>query len=129
MSKKQMNAKRVKNIRNSVFKLSQPEFAFLMGCAVATVSRWEAGKAKPKGTDLVILTACQMGIDNYGEQRIRGVDWAALLTQEDGLLKVMAGIFNFATTTPAGAPVAQPTPAYEPPEQPEEYIEDPDGNQ
>ena len=94
-----MRPEQIKHLRSSVLHLSQLEFAQLMGSCVASVSRWELGKAKPVAMATLILDAIQKAVDNYGEQRIRGVDWPAILKRQ-GLLKVLAGILNFATTSP-----------------------------
>ena len=94
-----MKADHIKRLRHNILHLTQPEFAKVMGTSIASVNRWEKGRARPVAMAKVILDAVQKGVDNYGEQRIRGVDWSALLEQH-GLLKVLAGILNFATTTP-----------------------------
>lgn len=44
----------VKIIRDR-FKLSQPQFAKLLGVSVATVRNWEQGRCKPEGTARVLL--------------------------------------------------------------------------
>jgi transcriptional regulator with XRE-family HTH domain len=94
-----MRPDRIRYLRSSILRLTQPKFALMTGTSVATVSRWEKGKAQPTALSLVVLDAIQQAVDNYGDQRIRGVDWS-LLFEQSGLLKVLAGIFNFATTSP-----------------------------
>jgi transcriptional regulator with XRE-family HTH domain len=94
-----MKPDQIRRLRHNIYHLSQHEFAEVMGTCVATISRWEAGRTKPIGMAKVILEAAQLAVENYGEQRIRGVDWSALLEQHS-LLKVLAGILNFATTRP-----------------------------
>lgn len=101
-----MKPEQIKRLRTSIYHLDQPSFAQLMGCGVATVSRWERGATKPPGLNHTLLQACQQAVDLHGEARIRGVDWPELLRQQ-GLLKVMAAILNFATMPPAGT--AEPT--------------------
>jgi len=95
-----MTPAEIKRLRHNILHLTQPEFAQVMGTTVASISRWEKGRAQPVAMAELILEAIQKAVDNYGEQRIRGVDWSALLEQ-GGILKVLAGILNFATTRPA----------------------------
>jgi transcriptional regulator with XRE-family HTH domain len=94
-----MKPEQIRRLRHNILHLTQPEFAEVMGSSVASVNRWEKGRAKPVAMAEVILGAIQQAVDNYGEQRIRGVDWSTLL-ERSGLLKVLAGILNFATTSP-----------------------------
>lgn len=93
---KMPSAKEIKHLRTSIFRMGQPDFSQLLGSCVATVSRWESGKAKPAGLQEDVLTAMKAAVDNYGEQRVRGVDWLAMF-QLKGSLHVLAGVFNFAT--------------------------------
>jgi len=44
----------VKKIRSS-YKLSQPEFAALMGISVKTLQNWEQGRRAPEGAARVLL--------------------------------------------------------------------------
>jgi putative transcriptional regulator len=44
----------VKKIRNN-YKLSQPEFAALMGISVKTLQNWEQGRRVPEGAARVLL--------------------------------------------------------------------------
>ncbi len=44
----------VKKIRSS-YKLSQPEFAALMGISVKTLRNWEQGRRAPEGAARVLL--------------------------------------------------------------------------
>lgn len=44
----------VKNIRSN-YKLSQPEFAALMGISVKTLQNWEQGRRVPEGAARVLL--------------------------------------------------------------------------
>ena len=92
----------IRRIRKSIFRLSQPEFAKLMGTCVAQVSRWESGKAQPTGMQALLVEAIKKVIDNYGENRIRGVDWAAMMDRS--VIHAIAGVLNFATI-PTRTPV------------------------
>jgi DNA-binding XRE family transcriptional regulator len=94
-----LTPEQIKYLRYSILHLTQTEFAKMMGTCLASVNRWEKGRTSPVAMAKVIVLAVQQAVDNYGEQRIRGVDWAGLL-KERGLLQVLAGIFNFATTKP-----------------------------
>lgn len=92
-------------LRKSVFRMSQPDFAVLLGVCVASVSRLETGKANPSGLQSMVLDAMQTAIENYGEQRIRGVNWTNMLANK-GVTHVVAGILNFAITKPVSPPSA-----------------------
>jgi len=97
------NSKDIKYLRTSVFRMSQPTWATIMGSCVATLSRWESGKVVPFGLQAVVLQAMKDAVANYGEQRVRGVDWVEML-QRRGVTAVLAGIFNFATVPPKSSP-------------------------
>jgi transcriptional regulator with XRE-family HTH domain len=94
-----MTPEQIKHLRYSILHLTQPEFAKVMGTCVATISRWEGGRAKPAAMAQVIMSAIQKAVDNHGEERIRGIDWSDIL-EKNGLLVVLRGILSFATTMP-----------------------------
>ena len=48
----------VKKIRNS-FKVSQPEFAHMIGVSVATLRNWEQGRTYPEGSARALLKVAQ----------------------------------------------------------------------
>ncbi len=49
----------VKNIRKK-FKVSQSEFAYMIGVSVATLQNWEQGRRKPDGPALALLKVAEM---------------------------------------------------------------------
>jgi len=105
-----MTPDRINRLRR-LLHLSKHEFALIMGTCVATITRWEAGRTAPNNLAKILLDALQQASDTHGEQRIRGIDWHELLKQQ-GLMKVIAAILNFATMPPDP-----------PPEQPSEYVQ------
>lgn len=54
----EINAPDVKRIRAS-YKLSQPEFAALLGIGVATLRNWEQGRRSPDGPARVLLRVAE----------------------------------------------------------------------
>lgn len=101
-----MKPDQIKRLRYSILHLNQGEFSQVAGTSIATVGRWEKGRAKPAGMSRTILDAVQQAVDNHGEERIRGVDWAGIL-EKSGLLVVLRGILSFATTRPEPPPEDQ----------------------
>ncbi len=51
-----MDSKRVRNLRKAL-KLTQEEFAQVLGVARESVARWEANMAKPRGLSIKMLEA------------------------------------------------------------------------
>ncbi len=51
-----MDSKRVRNLRKAL-KLTQEEFAQVLGVARESVARWEANMAKPRGLSIKRLEA------------------------------------------------------------------------
>jgi DNA-binding XRE family transcriptional regulator len=94
-----LRPEKIRWLRFNILHLHKNDFSEAIGASLRTIVRWENGTARPKFTHAAILVAIQRGVDNYGEQRVRGVDWHGLLHKR-GALHVLAGIFNFATTRP-----------------------------
>lgn len=53
-----VRGQQIKHIRLRM-RMSQPQFAGLLGVSPLTVSRWELGRAKPEGSALTLLIALQ----------------------------------------------------------------------
>ncbi|MCC2625706.1 MAG: transcriptional regulator [Burkholderiales bacterium] len=54
------------NIRKNIAKVTQPDFAKLLGISLSTVAKWETGNKHPQGTSLKLLSLIERkGIDFY----------------------------------------------------------------
>ncbi|SRR6185437_597266 len=54
------------HIRKDIAKVTQPDFAKLLGISSSTVAKWEAGNKHPQGTSLKLLNLIERkGIDFY----------------------------------------------------------------
>lgn len=58
------DAQRVKPLRQRL-GLTQAEFARAVGADVRSVARWEAGKSRPSGSAIGVLTAFEMALAKY----------------------------------------------------------------
>ncbi|MBP9723086.1 MAG: helix-turn-helix domain-containing protein [Gammaproteobacteria bacterium] len=61
-----MKPDEIHNIRKNIAKVTQPEFAKILGVSPSTIAKWETGNKKPSGLALKILNLIEKkGIDFY----------------------------------------------------------------
>jgi transcriptional regulator with XRE-family HTH domain len=82
--------------------LTQAEFAALLGHAVPTVARWEAGRAKPCPVSRVFLEELTAHLPPSGEQRDKALDFLRKCARNGGYRAFIAKAISAAFDRYAG---------------------------